>query len=81
MLALWGEFGADLERQAFSASVVPSLIGNRQDQWRVEPGMRSLFTGTEGGGPAAGQGEGRQICRTGHEAPQYTIAGCFIKSH
>lgn len=78
LLALRWKEGADFKQQASSHSVVPLLVGN---QWRVEPGTRSIFMGMEGGGASRGLGEGRQICRTGHEAPQYTIAGCFIKSH
>lgn len=40
---LWREEGADLEWQTFSGNVVPLLVGKLQDQWRVEPGMRSLI--------------------------------------
>lgn len=47
--------------------------GARKEELIHRDGVRKARSG-EGG-------EGRQICRTGHEAPQYTIAGCFIKSH
>lgn len=76
-----GKRGQTLSCKLPVITVCHHSLGNDRTsgEWSQEQGAYSRRWSE--GGQQWGRGKGNQIRRTGHEAPQYTIAGCFIKSH